>query len=118
MPTLSRIQVRIDPFSGTHAILYCHQCRRAPCARSCPQGAIQQSVDADYWVVDESLCNGCGDCVAACPFEAMILDQSGGRAIKCDTCHGEPECVLSCPKGALLWVLDEQVIPETEGESS
>ena len=105
IPSRARIQVLVDPFSGTHQIRYCHQCRRAPCARACPYQAIRQVEAGQPWTVDETLCDGCGACIVACPFEAMVLAYRGERTVaaKCDTCNGQPECVASCPKGALSW---------------
>ena len=104
IPSRARIQVDVDPFTGSHAIHYCHQCLRAPCAESCPVEAIRW-VEGGYWTVDEALCIGCGSCVEACPFGAMLLmtEIDEAHALKCDTCEGAPECVASCPKGALLW---------------
>ena len=103
IPSLARIQVVLDPFRGSHLIRYCHQCSRAPCAQSCPRGAIQRVEEGGYWAVDGALCDGCGACVEACPFDAMVFDGVTNRALKCDTCQGEPACVASCPRDALAW---------------
>ncbi len=103
IPSLARIQIVLDPFEGKHRILYCRQCRRAPCARACPQEAIYWVEEGGYWVVDEDLCTGCGLCVDACPFDAMRLNEEKGPAYKCDTCGGDPVCVQRCPRGALIW---------------
>lgn len=103
IPSLSRIQVILDPFSALHQIRYCRQCQKAFCAESCPRGAIRRATVGGYWVVDEAICDGCGACVDACPFQAMVLDPTRHLALKCDTCEGEPACVESCPKGALTW---------------
>lgn len=103
IPSLARIQVVLDPFSGSHLIRYCHQCAKAPCAQSCPRGAIQWVEEGGYWAIDDALCDGCGACVEACPFGAMVLDRVTNRALKCDTCQGEPACVASCPREALAW---------------
>jgi len=114
IPRLARIRIGLDVFEGDQAIHYCHQCRRAPCANSCPQRAIYWHTDGGYWAVDAALCNGCGACVEACPFRAMMLDVRNGdansqTAFKCDTCGGRPACVESCPSGALAW--KEETVP-------
>ncbi len=103
IPSLARIQVTLDPFLGNHAIRYCHQCGKAPCANACPQGAIRWEPRNGCWVVDEELCIGCGDCVEACPFDVLILHSATHKALICDLCHGQPACAASCPTGAVAW---------------
>jgi anaerobic carbon-monoxide dehydrogenase iron sulfur subunit len=103
IPSRARIQVRIDPFTGNHTIRYCHQCKRAPCARACPRDAITRADPGDPWRVDAERCDGCGECVAACPFEAIRLAPDGRGVLRCDTCDGDPACVAACPDEALTW---------------
>jgi ferredoxin len=60
-------------------------------------------------LVDETLCNGCGKCVTACPVEAMALvsanDPSHPNAKKArvdeDLCLGCAVCVRTCPRASL-----------------
>jgi heterodisulfide reductase subunit A len=51
--------------------------------------------------VDNELCAGCGICVAACPFDARILNERTRTAeiieVLCQGCGG---CVAACPNGA------------------
>jgi len=108
IPSLARIQVILDPFNADHLIHYCHQCADAPCAANCPQEAIRWVPRGGFWQVDDELCVGCGACVEACPFEAILLHPATQLALKCDTCNGHPECVASCPTGALTWGTRDQ----------
>jgi Fe-S-cluster-containing dehydrogenase component len=54
-------------------------------------------------------CTGCGACLSACPFQALVL-LPAGVAAKCDGCPDEtaagwaPTCVRSCPMRALRYV--------------
>jgi Fe-S-cluster-containing hydrogenase component 2 len=66
-------------------------------------GAIQLQADG-YWETDYSTCIGCNDCLAACPFGAMLYDPVGEKVIKCHTCQGDPACVQVCPTEALSWL--------------
>jgi len=51
--------------------------------------------------VDERLCSGCGLCVAACPYNARVIDEVSNKAqVKADLCKGCGTCVISCPNGA------------------
>lgn len=76
----------------------CHHCEDAPCARSCPNGAISHVDDSIQ--VNQQKCIGCKSCVVACPFGTMqivLTPVAAGKvkatAHKCDLCAGR-ETVL------------------------
>jgi heterodisulfide reductase subunit A len=51
--------------------------------------------------VNERLCAGCGLCVAACPYEARLLDPARRVATVVEAlCQGCGACVAACPNGA------------------
>ena len=77
----------------------CKQCQKPPCLGACEVNALALNDGVVY--VEEDACNGCGSCVAACPFNAIFLDEKVGRAIKCDLCSGSPSCVGRCPTQAI-----------------
>ena len=54
-------------------------------------------------------CFGYGDCVRACPFDAMTLDDRGLPVIDLDKCTGCRVCVGECPRGSTGLL---EVIPE------
>lgn len=69
----------------------CHHCENAPCAQSCPNGAITQHSDSVQ--VNQQKCIGCKACVVACPFGTMDMliaplenDSVKASAHKCDLC--------------------------------
>ncbi len=92
----------------------CHHCEDAPCARSCPNGAISHVDDSIQ--VNQQKCIGCKSCVVACPFGTMqivLTPVAAGKvkatAHKCDLCAGRengPACVENCPADALQLVTD------------
>jgi len=62
------------------------------------------SLDPQVAVVTEAACDGCGDCVAACPFGAIALDGSDRTRLATITaagCKGCGACTPVCPTGAI-----------------
>ena len=80
----------------------CKHCAHAPCLEVCPTGAIIRT-EFDTVYIQEPACNGCRDCVAACPFGVIHMSQSRGIAQKCTFCYSRlqanltPACAKACP---------------------
>lgn len=55
--------------------------------------------------IDEELCDGCGNCIPACPEQAIQIvetkDGAKARLVKEFYCDGLGACLGSCPTGAL-----------------
>ncbi len=47
-------------------------------------------------IVDKETCSGCGDCVDACPLDAIEM-QDGKAVVDEDTCGDCGACVDVCP---------------------
>jgi len=102
-PNMSRIRVvRIEPVTMT--AISCRLCEDAPCVLACPRDALSRSEVDGTIVVDTDKCDGCGWCVEACDFGAIILNPVTKNAEICNLCNdveGGPRCVEYCPKEAL-----------------
>ncbi len=99
-PTKSRIRaVRLEQLKNT--ALTCRTCKDAPCVAACPENAMRQSKETGVITVEEDKCDGCGWCIEACKYGAVMLHPVTRKAILCDTCNGKPECIQMCPEGAL-----------------
>jgi MinD superfamily P-loop ATPase len=51
----------------------CLRCDKCHASRTCPLGAIFRIDKEEPSIVEPKLCHGCGDCMAGCPAEAVIL---------------------------------------------
>ena len=80
----------------------CKHCVNAPCLEVCPTNAILRT-EFDTVYINESACNGCRDCIAACPFGVIHMSESRDVAQKCTFCYGRLQndlasaCAQACP---------------------
>jgi formate dehydrogenase iron-sulfur subunit len=80
----------------------CKHCVQAPCLEVCPTGAITRT-EFDTVVIQSDACNGCRDCISACPFGVIEVNPASGTAQKCTLCYDrlqagmEPACSQACP---------------------
>ncbi len=92
----------------------CKHCTHAGCLDVCPTGALFRS-EFGTVVVQPDVCNGCGYCVAGCPY-GVIERRKGpdgannvGIAQKCTMCYdrltvGEkPACAKACPTESIQY---------------
>ena len=82
----------------------CKHCVNAPCLEVCPTGAILRT-EFDSVFINEPACNGCRDCISACPFGVIHMSTFGGKNVaqKCTLCYDRlkegltPACAQACP---------------------
>jgi Fe-S-cluster-containing dehydrogenase component len=80
-------------------------CENAPCIPACPTGAISKRVEDGIVLVDRAKCNGCKECLPACPYDVPQFGKDGIMQM-CDYCTGissNPVCTSSCPAEALFF---------------
>jgi formate dehydrogenase iron-sulfur subunit len=84
----------------------CKHCVQAGCLEVCPTGAIIRT-EFDTVVIQSDVCNGCRDCIAACPFGVIEVNPASGTAQKCTLCYDRlqvgmtPACAQACPTASI-----------------
>ena len=108
-PIKSRIRAVASKPSRQHG--GCLQALRRTCMRSCMStGRIDQSAETGAIIIDKDKCNGCGWCIEACDYGAMMLHPETKTVYTCDLCKDKPEgpqCVKWCPEEALTVVTSD-----------
>lgn len=51
--------------------------------------------------IDESLCDGCGNCVMPCAEGAIVIVDGKAKVVNDALCDGAGFCIGVCPRGAL-----------------
>jgi heterodisulfide reductase subunit A len=80
------------------------------------QGEIE--IEAATAIVDETTCVGCKQCVASCPYQAIVYLEDKGKAyVQEALCKGCGTCVGTClPKSiSLKHFTDDQIVAEMIG---
>lgn len=115
-----RLQTENYPQSRERPLpVMCNHCDAAPCVPVCPTGALGRRPDGIV-DLDKSKCTACGECLGACPFDALFWNPVTRTADKCSLCAHrvdeglEPACVPVCPTEALrIFDLDDPPSAQT-----
>ncbi|MCS7279054.1 MAG: 4Fe-4S binding protein [Thermodesulfobacteriaceae bacterium] len=88
----------------------CFHCKDPWCVKACPTEAIKKREKDGIVFIESSLCNGCKECIEACPWKIPQFNPTTKKVVKCDYCKDrvdqglEPACVTKCTTHALKWV--------------
>ena len=80
----------------------CKHCANASCLEVCPTNAIVRT-EFDTVFIQQDVCNGCRDCISACPYAVIGFNSNTGTAQKCTFCYDrlqnnlKPACATACP---------------------
>lgn len=112
-PSKSRIHINNFSLRGYSVPSICFQCSKPDCLEACSEEAIYKDENGVV-LIDRKKCNGCGECVTACPY-GMIEQDHEKLAFKCDYCGGDPACVKECEPEALVYPEAEKKVLKLRG---
>ncbi len=107
-PLKSRIRVvRVNQLANM--AVTCRLCEEPACVAACPKDALKQDEKTGIITLDKDKCNGCGWCIEACDYGAIMLHPESKVVYICDLCKekGEPQCIKWCPEEALTTVTSD-----------
>ena len=98
--------------------ILCAHCENAPCAAACAAacaaGAFTRRDDG-LLVLNPQNCNGCRDCISACPLGAVYFNSDANIAQKCTGCAhlldsgwSIPRCADACAHDAIQFKEEEE----------
>ena len=102
--------------------LLCQHCENAPCIKACPEDAIKRRPDGLVWI-DPAVCNNCGLCESACPYDVIYMNDDLGIAQKCTGCAHRvdegllPRCAEVCPHDAILFADEADSLFKQKGNA-
>jgi formate dehydrogenase iron-sulfur subunit len=86
----------------------CKHCQHASCMEVCPTGAIIRT-EFDTVYIQQDVCNGCRNCISACPYSVIGFSSKTGTAHKCTLCYDRlqagmtPACAKACPTQSIQY---------------
>ena len=99
----------------------CAHCEKAKCMAVCRTQAIYRRPDG-FILIDPAKCAGCGECIRACPYDAIYFNDKLRIAQKCTGCahlldHGAklPRCAEACPTDAMVFGEESELREQLTG---
>ena len=100
--TIPKVKIHYIPF-------LCNHCEKAACMDVCKPGALFRRDDG-LIILDPEKCDGCGDCMKACAYDAIYYNEDLKICQKCTGCahlldngYKLPRCVEACPTDAMVF---------------
>ena len=93
----------------------CNHCSNPACLEVCEKKAIFKREEDGIVLIDETICDGCGECIKACPYKKIYFNDKMFVAQKCNFCYPRieqnlpPLCAFGCSgRARFVGYLDDE----------
>jgi Fe-S-cluster-containing dehydrogenase component len=118
---VSEIEKGKHPYVKVYPVpLLCMHCGKAPCIDACPIPECIYRKENGVIIVDPDKCDGCKDCVDACPYRVIFFNDDKNICQKCTFCihrleeGKEPACVDACPSNVFIFGEESKILKEVK----
>jgi len=97
-----KLLFEIESISMMYLPRICNHCANPSCVAACPSGALYKRGEDGIVLVNQDVCRGWRNCVAACPYKKIYFNWKTGKSEKCILCYPRietgqpPACFHSC----------------------
>ena len=97
-----RMLFEVERLSMMYLPRICNHCANPSCVAACPSGAIYKRGEDGIVLINQEICRGWRNCIAACPYKKIYFNWVTGKSEKCILCYPRietgqaPACFHSC----------------------
>ena len=97
-----RMLFEVERLSMMYLPRICNHCANPSCVAACPSGALYKRGEDGIVLINQEVCRGWRNCVAACPYKKVYYNWKTGKSEKCILCYPRvetgqaPACFHSC----------------------
>jgi nitrate reductase beta subunit len=97
-----RMLFEVEQLSMMYLPRICNHCANPSCVAACPSGAIYKRGEDGVVLINQEVCRGWRNCIAACPYKKIYFNWMTGKSEKCILCYPRietgqaPACFHTC----------------------
>ncbi len=97
-----RMLFEVERLSMMYLPRICNHCANPSCVAACPSGALYKRGEDGIVLINQEVCRGWRNCIAACPYKKIYFNWMTGKSEKCILCYPRvetgqaPACFHTC----------------------
>ena len=98
-----RMLFEVERLSMMYLPRICNHCANPSCVASCPSGALYKRGEDGIVLINQEVCRGWRNCIAACPYKKIYFNWKTGKSEKCILCYPRVETGRLQRAFTLVW---------------